>query len=137
MAISSQRFHFFRKKCPLYKAEPEKYLESDMPIERYIKEVCDSEDTIIEQVQSNILAAAENIVRGMDDINNMCWECRKVFNVSLNRCGKCDKAKYCSRECQVSPLDCRISWTFTTHVLTFSFSRCRHGNKVINRNAKL
>jgi hypothetical protein len=145
--ISSQHFHSFRKKCPLYQAEPEKYHESDMPIDRYLKKIGESDgttpdwlmkqDRIIELRQRSILAAAEYIVRGLDAINSMCWECRKVFKVSLNRCGKCDQAKYCSRECQVSPLDCRISWTFTTHVLTFSFSRCRHGNKVINRNAKL
>ena len=64
------------------------------------------------------------------NIKKTCWQCKTNKNVSLQVCGKCNVASYCSRECQVAAW--RIGHKFACKSLHTKFDEFQKSLKIVD-----
>ena len=92
----------FLKKSPLYHIEPRRFEEYNMPLQK-LKRTQANLEIRRDVKKTSILHAAKDVILGVYHIKKTCWQCKKnEGNVSLQVCGKCNVASYCSRDCQVA-----------------------------------
>mmetsp|Transcript_18951 Transcript_18951/g.31890 ORF Transcript_18951/g.31890 Transcript_18951/m.31890 type:complete len:625 (-) Transcript_18951:1419-3293(-) len=91
----------FLKKSPVYHIEPRRFEEHDMPLQK-LKRTQANLEMRRDVKRTCILHAAKDVILGVYHIKKTCWQCKQnKDNISLQVCGKCNVASYCSRDCQV------------------------------------